>query len=187
MIDLLCDTNLLLNSNIQLVISVWKIPFSFLNSVFRRSKHSVYDIIWNTEHLETVLNKRIKHYSDGILKDYRILFDENISQFDVDMLFELSNSNPRDLWGILDCIYKKQHQLDAHTSKISPQALTNGLQAFVKTFAFYEYYPRKKDARKNTNDIYSYIQHLLKLDNDAEFTNHELLTAANTGGSILPT
>jgi len=181
--DLLCDTNLLHNSNIQLVISVWKIPFKFLDSVFRRSKHSVYDIIWNTEHLETVLNKRIKHYSDGDLNDYQILFDDNITQLDIDKLFELSNSNPRDLWGIFDCIYKEQHQLDAQATKISSQALTNGLKLFVETFTFYEYYPRKRDARKNTNDIYSYIQHLLKLDNNTEFTNYELLNAANTGGS----
>jgi len=181
--DLLCDNNLLLNSNIQLIVSVWKIPFKVLTPNFRRSKHFVYDIDWNPEHLEAVLNQRINHYSDSSLTDYHTLFDSIISQDDIDIIFELSNSNPRDLWGIFDCIYNEQHKLDSNTTKITSQALNNGLKSFVKTFAFYEYYPKKKNARKNTNDIYSYIQHLLKLNNDTEFTNDELRIAANTGGS----
>ena len=54
---------------------------------------------------------------------------------------------------------------------------------FVENFQFYEYYPRKKNARKSTNDIYSYIKHLLTLNNASEFTNAELREAASTGGS----
>ena len=66
---------------------------------------------------------------------------------------------------------------------ISRRALIDGLHNFVENFQFYEYYPRKKNAQKNTNDIYSYINYLLKLPKVNEFTNGELRDAASTGGS----
>ena len=67
--------------------------------------------------------------------------------------------------------------------KISHEAIEKGLHDFVEKFSFYEYYPKNKNARKNANDIYSYIKHLLTLNNTSEFTNDELRTAAATGGS----
>lgn len=42
--DLVCDTKLLLNSDIQLIISVWQIPFSLLSTIFRESKISLYTL-----------------------------------------------------------------------------------------------------------------------------------------------
>ena len=41
----------------------------------------------------------------------------------------------------------------------------------------------KKNAQRNTNDIYSYIGYLLKLKGTIEFTNEELRQSASTGGS----
>ena len=43
--------------------------------------------------------------------------------------------------------------------------IKDGIDAFVAGFNFYEYYPRKSNARANSMDIYSYIKHLLKLKN----------------------
>lgn len=61
--------------------------------------------------------------------------------------------------------------------------METGFKNFVQNFGFYEYYPRKKDAQKNSNDVYSYIGYLLKLKQTDEFTNGELRANANTGGS----
>lgn len=91
--------------------------------------------------------------------------------------------NPRDLWGVLDSIFKEQHRIDSECKKLCSTALENGLVRFVKNFSFYEYYPRKKDARKNSNDVYSYIMHLSQLKDTDEFTQDELREAAATGGS----
>ena len=180
--ELLCDNNLLLNPNIQIIVSMWKISFSQLETSFRRSKHYVYDITWNRQQLENVLNQRISVFSNNTQKNYRSLFT-NATEEDFENIFELCNSNPRDLWDIFDKLFHAQFELDSSCTSISHEAIVNGLQCFVENFSFYEYYPRKKNARKNTNDIYSYIKHLLTLNNTIEFTNDELRTSAATGGS----
>lgn len=181
--DLVCNNNLLLNPNIQLVISVWKIPFQYLSTVFRESKVSVYYIQWDKTQLEIVLNHRLSVYSNKKVIDYRNLFDSDVLDSDLDDLYKLSNSNPRDLWGIFDAIFKSQYYIDSSSHLISRRALIDGLYRFVEDFQFYEYYPRKKNAQRNTNDIYSYINYLLRLPKVNEFTNGELRDAASTGGS----
>lgn len=181
--DLLCDSNLLLNSNIQLLISVWKIPFFNLETIFRRSKHFVYDITWDRDQLITVLNQRLFVYSNKKINNYETLFSADVDYDLVSDIFILSNSNPRDLWGLLDKIFNAQYDLDDDSKIICKRAVEIGIQKFVKTFSFYEYYPKKKNAQKNSNDVYSYINHLLKLDHTDEFTNNELRNQANTGGS----
>lgn len=181
--DLLCDSNLLLNAKIQLLISVWKIPFLNLESVFRRSKHFVYDISWDKDQLITVLNQRLYVFSDKGINDYKTLFSADVDLSLISDIFVLSNSNPRDLWGLFDKIFNAQHDIDDSSKIISKRALEIGIQKFVKTFSFYEYYPKKKNSQKNSNDVYSYINHLLKLDHTDEFTNNELRNQANTGGS----
>ena len=110
-------------------------------------------------------------------------FFEVATEEDFNNIFKLCNSNPRDLWDIFDKLFHAQFELDSSCTSISHEAVINGLQCFVENFSFYEYYPKKKKARKNTNDIYSYIKHLLTLNNPIEFTNDELRTSASTGGS----
>lgn len=181
--DLICDNQLLLNPHIQLLISVWSIPFSYLNTVFRRSKHYVYDIRWNFGQLEIVLNRRLQVYSNNCITDYRKLFAKNIDATDIEDIIKLSNSNPRDLWSIFDKIYHAQYEIDKNSLVLCKQAVKLGLKYFVQDFEFYEYYPRRKNAHKNTNDVYSYTKHLLKLKNTDEFTEQELRLAAISGGS----
>ena len=180
--ELLCDNKFLLNANVQIVISMWKIAFRQIETLFRRSKHYVYDISWNRQQLEKVLNQRISVFSKAIKNDFHSLF-ENATEEDYNNIFELCNSNPRDLWDIYDRIFHAQFEIDDNSLKISHEAIEKGLHDFVEKFSFYEYYPKNKNARKNANDIYSYIKHLLTLNNTSEFTNDELRTAAATGGS----
>ncbi|MBU3098954.1 MULTISPECIES: P-loop ATPase, Sll1717 family [Clostridium] len=181
--ELVCDNNLLLNSNIQLFIAVWQIPFSYLSALFRRSKHYVYDIVWNQQQLEIVLNRRLSVYSNNKISKYNNLFCPDVATDEIKNIFILSNSNPRDLWNIFNEIFKAQYSIDNNSKTLCKQAVINGLHHFVEHFEFYEYYPKKKDAQKNTNNVYSYINHLLKLDDTDEFTNEELRQAASTGGS----
>lgn len=180
---LVCDSKLLLNSNIQLIISVWEIPFNFLNSIFRQSKNTVYSIKWNEVQLETALNHRLSVYSGGKITECRQLLGRNVSQNDIDTIYLLANSNPRDLWAIYDSIFNAQYSIDCDSDIICEEAIKVGLKNFVQDFHFYEYYPRKKAARRNTNDVYSYISYLLKLHRTNEFTHDELRNQASTGGS----
>ena len=181
--DLLCNNDLLLNPNIQLFIAVWKIPFSSLSSTFRRSKHYVYDINWDARQLENILNQRLKTYSNNRILNFRSILEKDVAETTIQEIFNLANSNPRDLWGLLDEILKAQYMLNKTHSLISNEAILAGMDSFVKNFSFYEYYPRRKATRKNTNDIYSYIKYLSSLNTTDEFTNYELRSCANTGGS----
>lgn len=181
--DLLCNNDLLLNPNIQLFIAVWKIPFSSLSSNFRRSKHYVYDINWDAKQLENILDQRLKTYSNNKTLSFRSILAEDVTESTIQEIFNLANSNPRDLWGLLDEILQAQYILNKNHSFISNAAILEGMNSFVKNFSFYEYYPRRKNARKNTNDIYSYIKYLSTLNDTDEFTNDELRSCANTGGS----
>lgn len=181
--DLICDGKLLLNSNLQLLISVWKIPFLSLSTVFRASKHTVFPIEWNNTQLKLVLNNRLAVYSDNEVCDYKALFADDVTEDDFTMLYKLSNSNPRDLWSVYDSIFNAQFTLDGKSKVITHDAVVAGLRNFVSKFQFYEYYPRKKNAQQNSNDVYSYIGYLLKLKDTDEFTNQELRNMASTGGS----
>lgn len=178
--DLLVDNKLLLNENIQLVIAVWEIAFKVLSKNFRRSKHFVFDIRWSKDYLIQVLNHRLQVYSEDRIQSLESMLDKHDSN--KEQILELANGNPRDLWDILDNIIQAQFDIDKNQGRISLQAMNNGMQTFVSGFNFYEYYPKKKNARKNTNDVYSYITFLLYLHED-EFTNNEFRDAAGVGGS----
>lgn len=72
------------------------------------------------------------------------MLENNITESSIQEIFNLANSNPRDLWGLLDEIFKAQFMLNKNHSLISNTAILEGMNSFVKNFSFYEYYPRKK-------------------------------------------
>lgn len=132
--DLLCNNDLLLNSNIQLFIAVWKIPFSTLSSLFRRSKHYVYDITWDSNQLETVLNQRLKTYSNNQILNFRKILQNDVAETNIQEIFNLANSNPRDLWTLFDEIFKAQYSLNNTSTSISNEAILKGMHNFVQNF-----------------------------------------------------
>ena len=181
-LPLLTDNKILENSNIQLIISVWEIPFRRILTEVRTQKHFCPLLSWSMGALEKALNQRLLVFSDGKIVDYKSLFDDSVQKESIDEIFELSNGNPRDLWHILNCIFTKQYEMDSNNNKISENSVRKGIVEFVKGFNFYEYYPRNPKAKSNSMDIYSYIKHLQKLTT-IEFTKNQMNTQANTGSS----
>lgn len=182
LLPLLTDNKILENSNIQLIISVWEIPFRRILTEVRTQKHFCPLLSWSMEALEKALNQRLLVFSDGKIVDYKSLFDDSIQEESIAEIFELSNGNPRDLWHILNCIFLKQYEMDSNNNKFSENSIRKGIVEFVKGFNFYEYYPRNPKAKSNSMDIYSYIKHLQKLTT-IEFTKNQMNTQANTGSS----
>ncbi len=179
---LLTDNKLLLNSNIQLIISIWLVPFNHLKDTVRTQKHFCPVINWDRADLIKALNQRLYIYSGKKINNYKELFIDNVDENLIEKVFELSNSNPRDLWHIFNRLFEAQYELDSESDKISNEGIIKGINNFVINFNFYEYYPKKSNARANTMDVYSYIKHLLKLKN-ARFTKNQLNEKAGTGGS----
>lgn len=179
---LLTDNKLLENENIQLIISVWEVPFKRIMGIVRTQKHYCPLLSWPIDFLVTALNRRLSVFSDGMISDFKSLLDSSVDGDAINEILYLSNGNPRDLWHIFDHIFQAQYSIDSSVSKFSKKAVYQGLNDFVVNFNFYEYYPKKPKAKSNTMDVYSYMKHLLKLPSET-FTKNQLNEYAQTGSS----
>ncbi len=180
---LLTDTKLLTSSKVQIVISVWIIPYNLLKSDVRTQKIYCPVIDWTRADLEKAAERRIRYFSNE-KKGFSDLFDSNVEEEDIAYLMSLSNKNPRDLWHILNYIMLAQFKHDPTAGKICKSSARQGFDDFVTSFNFFEYYPKKSNAKANSMDVYSYVKHLLKLE-DITFTRDRLNVLAGTGSSTL--
>lgn len=179
---ILTDNKLLLCKNLQLVVSLWVTPFNYLLDRVRTQKHYCPKLIWERADLEKALNERLKTYSNSRISDFKVLFSQDFTDIEFDQIFSLSNSNPRDLWHLFDKLFYTQHSINSNSETITIEALRPAIERFILDFNYYEYYPKKRNARANSMDFYSYTTHLLKLD-DYIFTKNRLNELAGTGGS----
>ncbi|MZP30091.1 hypothetical protein GTO91_10270 [Heliobacterium undosum] len=180
----LTDNKLLLNPKIQLLISIWNIPFSILIDKVRSQKHFSATLNWETSDLKEALNKRIRVFSNEKVQKFELLFSDDVLSNHFNDIFYLANGNPRDLWHIFKHLFYAQHKIDPLSTSISSGAVKEGLKNFVESFNYFEYYPRKANAAPQSLNIYSYIQHLLRLGKK-EFTRNAFKEATGvSGGSV---
>ncbi|WP_368416918.1 P-loop ATPase, Sll1717 family [Falsiroseomonas sp.] len=179
---ILTDNRLLTDEDLQVIFSVWSIPFGMIKHNVRTHKIFCPTIDWSAEDLMKVLEKRLSVFSGGKIVNISDMLDVEVSEDPIKEMILLANKNPRDLWHILDKALQSQFSIDSNSKKISIFGLRNGMERFVREFNFFEYYPRKSNARANSMDVYAYITHLLKLDG-VEFTRNKLNDMAQTGGS----
>lgn len=180
---IVCDNKLLLNPDIQLILSIWEVPFKFLTDSMRSQKHFSPRLRWDRGDLEGALNRRLQVFSGERICDYRNLLENNVSKEAVDLLFELANGNPRDLWHIFNQVFRSQYTLNPTTQKICEEAIRVGLRRFVAEFNYYEYYPKptKNERGLQPLDVYSYIRLLLRVGS-AEFTRTQFRDATGVSG-----
>lgn len=179
---LLTDNKLLLNRDIQLLICIWIVAYNNLRDIVRTQKFSCYKIHWSKADLIEILNKRLSVFSKNIITSYKQIFESTLSSEELDQIFELANFNPRDLCHIMNAIINAQYKIDRQSTLVCMEALRLGIKEFVQTFNYYEYYPKRANAYRNSMDVYSYTAHLQKLD-DITFTKNKLDRMAKTGGS----
>lgn len=176
----LIENEIFYERDLHFLFSIWSVPFQKVKPDFRANKFCVEQVRWEVGELLSVLNKRLEHHSDGKVVSYESIV-EDVSFFRNQVL-PLANANPRDLWQLMNRIIREQFALDSMCTIISTRAMEGGIRRFVREFTYYEYYPRRKDARTNSSDVYSYIAHLNKLDS-VQFTTNSLNAAAGTGSS----
>jgi hypothetical protein len=177
----IASDNKILTSNLfNVTLFSWSTPFNNIKDTVRTQKIAHHNLVWSKKQLEETLIQRLNVYSEGKIRNLEQILD--ISEPRVrEAIFEMCNSNPRDLWHIFNHAFQQQHEIDP-TKKIGDEAVISAIRAFVTGFNYYEYYPKKANARANTMDIYKYIKHLQKLDSHT-FTKDKLNTVAGTGGS----
>lgn len=181
---ILANNKLLLDDTFQFVCSLWVVPLNFIKDKVRTQKISSPLLKWQHDDLVRAFDRRIEVFSGRESCRFSTLFAEDVSSELKTAILDLSNSNPRDLWHLFNQIFRCQFVLDSTAEKISREACERGMIAFVDQFNFYEYYPRKANARANSMDVYAYIKHLQKLDSPT-FTRNQLNDKAGTGSSTL--
>jgi hypothetical protein len=170
----------IINGDFKVILFVWSTPFNSVKSNIRTQKIVLQPLSWTSSALIEVAGKRLSAYSNGSVCDLSKIFEDD-SNKSIENIISMCNENPRDLWHLLDKSLVSQFEIDS-SNKITKQAVAVGIEKFVKQFNYYEYYPKKSNARADSMDIYSYIKHLMKLDSNT-FTKNKLSEMAGTGGS----
>ncbi len=181
---ILANNKLLLDDTFQFVCSLWVVPLNFIKDKVRTQKISSPLLKWHHDDLIRAFDRRIEVFSGKTESHFSNIFAENVSSELKLAILDLSNGNPRDLWHLFNQIFRCQFAIDSSAAVISREACEKGMVAFVDQFNFYEYYPRKANARANSMDVYAYIKHLQKLDSPT-FTRNQLNDKAGTGSSTL--
>ncbi|KWQ05764.1 hypothetical protein SE27_11190 [Acinetobacter harbinensis] len=161
---ILTDEKLLLTPKLQIIFTSWTTPFNFIKQYVRTQKHSFTVIDWSNRDLENVINNRLKAFSENKVSNYKELFTADVIDDDINQILKLANSTPRDLWHIFSNLLRIQYDKDSLSNKIEKNSISFSLNRFIKNFNYFEYYPKKTNARSNSMDIFSYIDLLLKLD-----------------------
>lgn len=174
------NNRVLTNEEFQVILFLWSTPFNYIRSNVRTQKLTFQQLEWSRPQLERVVGRRLQAYSERAVSAIEQILD-GCSKQSIEQIFRMCNGNPRDLWHILDKCFKEQFTLDPDRH-IGDKAIELGINRYVTDFNYYEYYPKKSNARTNSMDVYSYIKHLLKLDNN-QFTKDRLNDKAGTGSS----
>lgn len=180
LVKIAADNKILTADSFHLLLFSWSTPFNLIKSNVRTQKITFQPLDWEIDDLRRVAGKRLASFSNEQLSSLSDIFQADCEN-EIEEILLMCNRNPRDLWHILDQCLKAQHRCDAK-QKIGADAIAEGIRIFVKDFNYYEYYPRKSNARRNSMDVYSYVKHLSKLD-DVRFTKDKLNTLAGTGSS----
>lgn len=88
LIPLLSDNKILENQNVQLIISVWEIPFKRILTEVRTQKYFCPLLSWSIESLEKALNQRLSVFSDGKVVNYKFIFEDSVQRESIDEIFD---------------------------------------------------------------------------------------------------
>lgn len=154
--EILIDTSLLLAENYSFVVGIWDATKNNFDSQgVRFDKIKPFNINWNDQQLEEILNKRTLFFSSNKIRAKDIFIDNSISK-----IVDLSDSSPRYLFRQLSVIYDTQNNINSKVDKISKEAVSKGQKIYSKDFEFYAVFPSKKGSKE---DILVNINRLLKI------------------------
>jgi hypothetical protein len=179
--SLLSDTKLLSCPKFQQVYFIWSTPYRFVIDSVRSQKFYTPTIRWDNEHLEKVLNTRLSVFSNKSLSSIYEITEFN-SLEEIKPYFEITNGIPRDLWHFMNKVFEEQYSQDRTRRYLEKSSFDRALKRIVKETNYYEYYPRKSNARADSMDVYSYFGYLFKLKKNI-FTKTEFRENAGAGGS----
>lgn len=101
---------------------------------------------------------------------------------DLNNYLKITNGIPRDIWHYMNKVFEEQYTLYNESEKLSIKAFDRAIERLVMETNYYEYYPRKSNARSDSMDIYSYFGYLFKLKKE-DFNKNDFRETAGAGGS----
>lgn len=178
--EILTDTDLLLDSNIAVVFSLWselKREASVLGARF--DKFGEISVTLENDELIRLLNKRLKYFAANTNNPptFQSLIELENQRSDI---LDIAAKSPRTLIRLLGVIYNKQQ--DRGANSFSPEIINKGIISYCKTFDFLSLHPYAK----NRQDLTQWINKLLKVSKP-EFTALELQQSLGLKGKTVHT
>lgn len=176
--EILTDTDLLLDSNIAVVFSLWselKREASILGARF--DKFGEISVTLEDDEIIKMLDKRLLYFAKDKTNPPTFASLITIETQRADILY-VSARSPRTLIRLLGVIYNKQQDRDVNS--FSPDIINKGLLLYCKTFDFLSLHPHAK----NRQDLTQWINKLLKVGKP-KFTISELQKALGLRGKTV--
>ncbi|MCH5172559.1 MAG: hypothetical protein J1F31_07015 [Erysipelotrichales bacterium] len=176
--EILTDTDLLLDSNIAVVFSLWselKREASILGARF--DKFGEISVTLENDEIIKLINKRLKYFAKD--KNNPPTFETliKIESQRTDIL-DIAAKSPRTLIRLLGVIYNKEQNREGEC--FTPDIINKALLSYCKTFDFLSLHPHAK----NRQDLTQWINKLLKVGK-SEFTATELQKSLGLKGKTV--
>ena len=110
------------------------------------------------QELKNILIKRLEYYSSSKITNLESI----LAIDDINMIYELADSSPRDMLRLLYFIYNEQEDILEDTRTITQKAFEVGLKEYIYEYNFYYNSPRMGDSQKFT--VYEFIGNLYTLE-----------------------
>ena len=168
---ILRDTQLLYTDNLSIVFSLWSEVKNSLNTKgVRFDKFPEIHIDWTDGELESLINKRLLHFSENKL--HPLTLEQLVGdQTYRNQILELANKSPRSLIDLLHNISYKETNEDVVS--FSARAIADGIMVYCKTFDYISLCPLHfKD------DYMSWLNKLLSI-RLCDFSLEQMATSLN--------
>lgn len=178
--EILTDTDLLLDSNIAVVFSLWselKREASVLGARF--DKFGEISVTLENDELIQLLDKRLKYFAKDKSNPptFNSLIELESQRTDI---IDIAARSPRTLITLLGHIYNRQQ--DKTSSCFTPEIINRAILGYCKSFDFLSLHPYAN----NRQDLTQWINKLLKVGKP-EFTAAELQKALGLKGKTVMT
>lgn len=153
------NTTLTKDSRFSFQFLLWdKLKEPLQQSGVRFDKVVPISIDLTIQELKDILIKRLEYYSSSKITNLKSI----LAIDDINMIYELADSSPRDMLRLLYFIYNEQEDILEDTRTITQEAFEVGLKEYIYEYNFYYNYPRMGDSQKFT--VYEFIGNLYTLN-----------------------
>ena len=161
LIPLLTENRLIISGSFAFVFMLWsKLKPELESNYVRFDKIKPVDISWTTEELKSILQKRLKYFSN----DKEIIFENLIEDNrKTEIILSLAYGSPRDLLMVLSSIYDAQQDINSDSKFLSDVATTRGIKKFLESYPFYTIYPPTKTGKEDIKRIIAKLVNLGRL------------------------